>query len=230
MPINISEKLPPKHPYERHLAAAICGDRSGSMSGEPIKQLNEAMKFFGTELAADSLSQGRIDVTVLSFGSDVRTEMGFRSAEEYQAPTFTAGGGTSMNKAINEALDALEARKSEYKSNGMTYYRPWLFVFTDGYPTDSNLEAATKARLQDYIQRKKVLYIPMAIGKGADIACLQSYYPASEPLKPVLKCEPSALKDAFKRLSTSMSATSNSDPNLGNIQSPPLPNTLALGL
>lgn len=227
---SISEKLPPKHPYERHLAAAICCDCSGSMSGEPIRLLNEAMKFFGRELAEDSLAQGRIDVTVISFGSEVRTEMGFRSAEEYQAPVFTANGATAMNKAINVALDALESRKTEYKNAGMTYYRPWLFVFSDGYPTDDNLSAATKARLRDYIERKKVLYIPMAIGKHADISCLQSYYPESAATKPVLKCEASALRDAFKWLSTSMSATSNSDPCLGNIQSPPLPDTITLGL
>lgn len=230
MPITISETYPPKHPYERHLSAVICCDRSGSMRDEPIRQLNEAMKYFGTELGEDSLSQGRIDVSIISFGSDVTTDMGFRSAEEYQAPTFTASGGTSMNQAINEALDALEARKAEYKQLGMTYYRPWLFVFTDGYATDGHLEASTKARLQDYIERKKVLYIPMGLGKSADINALQSYYPFSAEAKPVLKCEPGALKDAFKWLSDSMSITSKSDPNLGSIQSAPLPTTIPLAL
>lgn len=226
----ITEKLPPKHPCERHLAAAVCCDCSGSMYGDPIKQLNEAMKFFGRELAKDSYSQGRIDVTVISFASSARTEMGFRSAEDYQAPSFNASGMTAMNTAINLALDSLEARKKEYKQSHINYYRPWLFVFSDGLPTDDDLTAETQKRLQEYISRKKVLYIPMAIGDNADIACLQSYYPKNTENKLVLKCHPNALKDAFLWLSTSMSAASSSNPQLGTIQSPQLPNTITIAL
>lgn len=225
----IQEILPPKHPYERHLAAVLLVDRSGSMIGDPIRELNDGLKLFGKALSSDTLAQGRVDVTVISFGSDVKTEMGFRSAEEYEAPTLSANGSTAFNEAINAGLDALEARKAEFKRLGTNYYRPWLFVLTDGYPTDGNLEESTKNRLKEYIRNKKVTYLPMGIGE-ANTSHLQSYYPDEAPQKPVLKATVENFKDAFQWLSNSMVETAKSDPKLGTVESAPVPATITLGL
>lgn len=227
--IQLQEVQTPLHPYERHLACAIVVDRSGSMKGSPIAELNKALKLFGTTMADDSLAQGRVDVTVISFGSDVRTEMGFRSAEEYEAPTLSAAGSTHFNEAINTALDALEARKRQYHNMGITYYRPWLFVLTDGHPTDESLADETRARMQDYIRRNKVIYLPMGIGT-ADTALLKSYYPSDDPDKPVLTATSGALRDAFRWLSDSLGMTSKSDPNAGSSQTAPIPGTITLKL
>ena len=100
-----------------------------------------------------------------------------------------------MNEAINTALDALEARRQEYKENGIIYYRPWLFVLTDGHPTDTHLEAGTRSRLQEYISRKKVNYIPICIG-DANIEHLKSYYPDTVQNKFVLT-DSESFRDLF---------------------------------
>lgn len=227
---EIQDILPPKHRTERHLACAIVVDRSGSMSGRPIQELNDSLKLFGIELGKDSMAQGRVDVTVISFASDVKVEMGFRSAEEFVPPSFSANGGTAFNRAINVALDALESRKDEYKATNMTYYRPWLFILTDGYPTDGEYENETKTRLHDFINRNKVVYIPMGIG-SANISHLQSYHSPLSEKKPVLKGnDAQAIRDAFCWLSDSIGITSKSDPSLGNIQSAPIPETITLAL
>lgn len=226
---QLQEILPPKHPCEKHLSCIILADCSGSMSGAPIAELNQGLVEFGKALQADSLAQGRVDVCVMSFADGVKTELGFRSAEDYQAPTLTAGGLTAFNEAVNTALDQLEARKEEYRQLGTTYNRPWLFVLTDGYPTDDHLEADTRDRLQNYISNKKVNYIPMGIG-SANIPHLQSYYPESAPQKAVLKATQNNFKDAFLWLSASVVTTSKSDLTSGTVESAPVPSTITLAL
>lgn len=232
MPLQFSQDpLPIVNYGERHVACVLLVDTSGSMSGVPISELNDGLVAFGEALQNDSLAQGRAEVCVISFSSSVQTEMSFRPATEYEAPILSASGLTCMNEAIEAGLDALDARKSEYKANGVNYYRPWLFLLTDGAPTDTNKEDATRSRLQKAIKNKKVVYMPMGIGSGADIAKLQSYYPADANARPVLKANSTNFKEAFTWLSASIAEVSHSDPNnASEIQTPPTPSCITVGI
>jgi uncharacterized protein YegL len=41
-----------------------------------------------------------------------------------------------MGEAIQRAVEITEQRKEHYKAQGIDYYRPWIFLITDGEPTD----------------------------------------------------------------------------------------------
>lgn len=232
MPVQFtSDPLPVTNQGERHIAAVLIVDASGSMAGAPIDELNRGLKAFGDALQDDPLALGRTEVCVISFNSTVQTEMSFRPAADYEAPVISAGGLTSFNEAVQAALDAIENRKKEYKQQGVQYYRPWLFALTDGVPTDTKLESATKSQLQNAIRNKKVTYMPMGIGQGADTKKLQEYYPPEAPAKPVLKADAKNFKEAFVWLSASLSVISQSDPNTANqVNLPPTPSIITVGL
>ena len=111
-------------------------DNSGSMAGQPIQQLNEGLQVFRDELFADSLASKRVDVAIVTFGP-VRVEADFTSIQNFFAPTLSAAANTPMGAAIEKAIGMINERKTTYRSNGISYYRPWIFLITDGGPTDS---------------------------------------------------------------------------------------------
>jgi uncharacterized protein YegL len=85
-------------------------------------------------------------VSVITFGSTVQTVCPFITAQDFSPPTLTANGDTALGAAILRAIDALAERKRLYRQNALHYYRPWIFLITDGEPTDAWQEAALKVK------------------------------------------------------------------------------------
>lgn len=208
-----------ENPGERHISCVILADTSGSMAGAAISELNQGLKEFGTALSQDEHARGVADVCVISFDTDVKIAAPFCPASEYTAPVLTAGGLTSMNQAIIEGLDEIEKRKELYRSLGCAYYRPWLFLLTDGMPTDRELEAEAKRRLHQAIANKKINFFPMGIGEGVNYSHLKSYIRDGKGV--ILKASADNFKEAFIWLSSSMSIVSTSNPDDKAV---PLPN------
>ena len=67
----------------------------------------------------------------------------FMNAEIWQPPTIEPGGGTCLSFALNVALDAVAQRKDDYRMNGISYYRPWIVLLTDGYPEHDSKDELT---------------------------------------------------------------------------------------
>jgi uncharacterized protein YegL len=119
---------------EPRCACVLLLDVSRSMDGEPIAALNKGVETFRKELAKDPIASRRVEIAVITFDSDVTIVQPFITANRFQTPTLTAQGFTCMGSAIHTALDLIEERKGLYRENGITYYRPWVLMMTDGEP------------------------------------------------------------------------------------------------
>jgi uncharacterized protein YegL len=153
---------------EQRCPCILVLDRSSSMNGDPITELNAGLVTFKDELAADSLAMKRVDTAIVTFGPPT-LEMAFHTAPQFFPPTLTAQGDTPMGSAIDLALDSLEVRKAEYKANGISYFRPWVFLITDGGPTDSWQSAA--ARVHEGEAAKKFAFFAVGVA-GANMEIL----------------------------------------------------------
>ena len=121
---------------EPRCACVVLADVSYSMSGQPISELNVGLATLADELKKDTTASLRVEVAVVTFSTGAKVEQDFVSAGEFVAPTLQVGPSTDMGAGINKALDIIEIRKNTYRDNGVDYYRPWLFLITDGEPTD----------------------------------------------------------------------------------------------
>lgn len=120
-----------------HLATVLLLDTSGSMDGFNIEQLNEGLRTLKEEISKDELARKRVELAVVTFGNGgVNLIHDFSSIEKFEPPTLYADEETPMGKAIIKAIDLVESRKNDYKYAGVDYFRPWIFMITDGVPTD----------------------------------------------------------------------------------------------
>ena len=123
-----------------------------------------------------------------------------------------------MGQAVVEGLGALESQKAIYKQHGIAYYRPWVFLLTDGGPTDVNSEYWLKAKQNVRRGEDKRSFSFFAVGvEGADMGRL-SELSVREPLK----LKGLEFRKMFEWLSASQQAVSRSTPGTAVPLAPPV--------
>ncbi|MDO4437338.1 MAG: VWA domain-containing protein [Coriobacteriaceae bacterium] len=189
---------------------ALCLDCSGSMTGEPIEELNRGVKTFYDAVNADEIARFSAEVCVVTFGP-VQLEADFATLDTRpKAPVLSASGATPMGEAVELALDCLDQRKKEYRNSGVDYYQPWLVLMTDGRPyggSTATLDAQVN-RVRALVDARKLTVFPIGIGADADMDTLQRF----SPDRAALRLQGLNFSDFFSWLSKSVSRVSQSTP------------------
>jgi len=188
----------------------LCLDTSGSMEGDPIRELNEGVRLFYEAIREDETAMYSAEISIVTFGDSVQLVEDFATIDRQpHPPVLQAGGMTPMGEAVNLALDCLEKRKQEYRDKGVDYYQPWLVLMTDGKPNGSPSEfARAVSRTTDMINNRKLTVFPIGIGAQADMNALKQF----SPTRPPLKLQGLKFREFFTWLSMSVAKTSQSTP------------------
>ena len=200
---------------EPRCACLLLLDSSGSMKGAKIAQLNAGLAEFARQLRSDSMAAKRVEVGVISFGP-VKVVQPFVTADAFIAPSLDAEGDTPMGEAIERAAEMLAERKKAYRANGIGYYRPWIFMISDGEPTDDVKQAITLVRNGE--AKKSFMFYAVGV-ENADIGKL-----AKLSVRRPLRLKGLAFDKLFVWLSDSLSSVSRSQisdaPELSNPAAP----------
>lgn len=163
---NTSQRLP----------CVLLLDGSSSMGGEPIDELNAGLQLLEQELKKDDVASQRVQLLVVRFGGSDSVEIitDWTDAMQFQAPHIVASGSTPMGSAARVALAKLNEQKAKYRAHGIAYNRPWVFLLTDGGPTDSDWKvAASECRADE--KAGKLVFFGIGVGSGADLTKLAEF-------------------------------------------------------
>ena len=178
-------------------------DNSGSMSGKKIEQLNAALTYFKDDLTSDSLAAARCEVAIVSFGP-VREVMDFTSAHHFVPPHLEAEKDTPLGAAVLRGLEMLKRRKEVIRQGGIGLYRPWVFLITDGSPTDNWHAAAAEIKRGE--ESKAFAFFSVGV-QGADMGMLSQLAHREPLMLSGLK-----FRELFQWLSASLKSVSQSTP------------------
>lgn len=178
-------------------------DVSGSMRGAPIRELNDGLTTFKNELMADELAAKRVEVGIVTFGP-VTVVNEFQLAKDFYPPTLSSSGDTPMGAAILKGLELLRERKDTYRQHGLGLFRPWVFLITDGAPTDAWDAAAGQVREGE--ASKSLAFFAIGV-EGANMEIL-----AQIAVRAPVKLRGLDFRSLFQWLSSSMKSVSRSTP------------------
>jgi uncharacterized protein YegL len=145
------------------------------MSGSAINALNQGLQTFKDSLTQDDLASRRVEIAIVTFDSKVNVVQDFVTADQYEPTSLSAGGATAMGTAIVTGLDMVQNRKTQYRENGITYYRPWIFMITDGEPQGEAKEIIDQAaqRIKTEEENKSSAFFAVGV-EGANMDKLQA--------------------------------------------------------
>ncbi len=211
---------------KRRLPICFCLDTSGSMQGEPIRQLNNGLASFVASIKANDDTRSATDIAIITFGSSVDIVLPFgKISKEKSLPEISASTSlTPIGEGVLTALELLNARKEGYKEMGIKYYQPWIVVITDGAPQGPNAMANYELAVQacnDLESRDRLVVFNIGVGNAVDFDLLKRLsIKRPEPIS-VASAEFGKLFEFLGSSSSSVVSSGASDDALYNMSTEP---------
>lgn len=190
----------------------LCLDVSGSMSGEPLAELNKGVGLFFDALRSDPVANASAEVAIVAFADRADVLLDFQSLDRVTAPPVLSteshlGMLTNLGAGARLAMSILESRKQQYKTAGVDYFQPFMVLMTDGQPTtEEHLSIAPQAC--ELEASRKLTVIPIGIGNAADMKVLAMF----SKKRPPLRLKGLQFVEFFQWLSKSVVRVSESQP------------------
>lgn len=153
----------------RALPVFLLLDCSGSMRGEKIETLNNAVVDMINDFKSEHLSEVNIQMCIVTFGNQAELHTNLCSVNSIEYQPLTASGMTPLGGALTILQNIIED-KEKVSSKG---YRPSVILVSDGRPND-----AWEQPLETFLTSKRTSKCErwaLGIGQDADYQMLQRF-------------------------------------------------------
>lgn len=208
----------------RRLPVYFLLDTSGSMNGEPIQALNNALSSMINNLRADPQALDSLWISIITFDREVREVIPLTELASFQLPEIVCpqSGPTHTGMALEMLHKKVQADIQKGSATQKGDWKPLFFLFTDGKPNDLLL-------YREMIPKIKELNF------GAVVCCAAGHLADDSLLKELTNdvvhldvADSSTLKQFFKWVSETIEQGNKSQGTGENISLPPPPSEITM--
>jgi uncharacterized protein YegL len=144
-------------------------DISESMIGEPIQQVEEGLANIIKELKMDPFALETVWVSIIIFAGSAKTLVPLQEIVSFYPPKFPIGSGTSLSHGLGQLMFELRRNIVKTTMEQKGDWKPIVFLFTDGVPTDD-----TRGAIAEWQKNWKgsVNMVAVALGDQTDVGLL----------------------------------------------------------
>ncbi len=186
----------------RRLPIYFLIDVSESMVGDQIEYVQNGMRDIITELRTDPYALETVYASVIEFAGRTQTLTPLTELYKFYPPQLHIGGGTNLGVALQFLMNDLDRNIQKTTLEVKGDWKPIIFVFTDGAPTDDPTSVINKWNSK---YRNSTNLIAITLGEDIDTSSLMQLTDNVLNLKDTTS---SSFKAFFKWVTASIKTTS----------------------
>ncbi|MES2886687.1 MAG: TerY-C metal binding domain-containing protein [Pseudomonadota bacterium] len=153
----------------RRLPVFFVLDCSESMIGDNLRNMEEGLQMIVRSLRTDPHALESVWLSVVAFAGIAQTVVPLVEVVSFYPPKLPVGSGTSLGAALRVLMRELDSKVVRTTPARKGDWKPIVYLFTDGKPTDE-IEAAITRWNAEYAS--KATLIAVAFGRHVDLKVL----------------------------------------------------------
>jgi len=208
----------------RRLPVYFLLDTSGSMRGEPIEALNNALSGMVNTLRSDAQALDSLWISIITYDREIKEIAPLTELVSFQLPEITCpqSGPTNTGAGLEYIIQKVKKDVIKGSPTQKGDWKPLLFVFTDGKPSDMPLYR------EKIIEIKNLNFgavVGCAAGPKADDVILKEL---TDNVVHLDSADSSTLKQFFKWVSETIEQGNKSQGTGESITLPPPPGEITV--
>ncbi|POY36970.1 VWA domain-containing protein [Solitalea longa] len=191
----------------RRLPIYFLIDISESMVGEQIQQVEEGIATIIKELKTDPYAIETAWISIIVFAGQAKTLVPLQEIVNFYPPKFPIGSGTSLSKGLGHLMYELRSNVVKTTAERKGDWKPLIFLFTDGVPTDDTKAAIAEWKLN---WQHSTNMVAVSFGSETDTQILSEL---TENVLSFKNTTTASYKEFFKWVTASIKTTSISVEN-----------------